>query len=169
VTVSREKPWAVTGTGKKRPHNIVNSLSLVPEELEQLNFSRFERYAEIEKNEPLWENFMAEDAEIVVVAFGIAARVSKNAVTEARAQGIKAGLIRPITLWPFPRKPLAEAAETAKQFISVELSMGQMIEDVELSIRCRRPVTLCNRAGGMIPTPEQVLACIKKAAGGENP
>ena len=115
----------------------------------------------------MWEEFRMEDAEIVVVAFGIAARVSKNAVTEARALGIKAGLIRPITLWPFPAKPIREAAKTAKQFISVELNMGQMIEDVKLASECSRPVTLCSRVGGMIPTPEQVLESIKKANGGE--
>ncbi len=163
-----EKPWAVTGTECKRPHNIINSLSLVPEELEKLNFARYERYAKIEETEPLCETFMMEDAKVAVVAFGIAARVSKNAVVEARAQGIKVGLIRPITLWPFPKKVLAKAAETVEHFISVELSMGQMIEDVELATRCRRPVSLCNRAGGMIPTPEEVLAKIKEAAGGKN-
>ncbi len=168
VEPSVDKPWAVTGTGCKRPHNIINSLSLVPEELEQLNFARFERYKEIEQKEPLWESFLTEDADIVVAAFGIAARVSKNAVIEAREKGIKAGLIRPITLWPFPKKPFEEAAKTAKQFISVELSMGQMIEDVELAIRCSKPVTLCNRVGGMIPTPEQVLASIEAANGGEH-
>lgn len=164
VEPSVRKPWAVTGTEGKRKHNIINSLSLVPEELEQLNFARYERYAEIEREEPMWESFMAEDADIVVVAFGIAARVSKNAVIAARESGIKAGLIRPITLWPFPKQPLAEAARNAQHFISVELSMGQMIEDVQLAIRCSRPVTLCNRVGGMIPTPEQVLESIRSAA-----
>lgn len=89
------------------------------------------------------------------------ARVSKNAITEARKQGIRAGMIRPITLWPFPKKPIEEAADRVKAFISVELSMGQMIEDVELACRCKRPVYLCNRTGGMIPTPEMVLEKIK--------
>ena len=165
-----EKPWAVTGTKLARKHNIVNSLSLVPEELEQLNFARYERYREVEANEALWEEFMMEDAEICVAAFGIAARVSKNAIMAARAEGIKVGLIRPRTVWPFPKKAFAEAAKRVKSFISVELSMGQMIEDVELAIRCTRPVTLCNRVGGMIPSPEQVLAAIKEAAknGGNN-
>ncbi len=166
VEPKTDAPWAVTGTQGKRPHNIINSLSLVPEELEELNFKRYEKYAEIEKNEVMSESFMMEDAEICIVAFGIAARVSKNAVLEARAQGIKVGMIRPITLWPFPKQVLAEAADRVRHFISVELSMGQMIEDVELAIRCRRPVTLCNRVGGMIPTPEQVLGEIKKVAGG---
>lgn len=155
-----EKPWALTGTKCEREHNIVNSLSLIPEELEQFNFERYERYALVEKNEPMWETYRTEDADIVLVAFGIAARVAKNAVDMAREQGIKAGLFRPITLWPFPKDALNAVADTAKRFISVELSMGQMIEDVELAIRCRRPVTLCNRSGGMIPDPDQVLAKI---------
>ena len=102
-----------------------------------------------------------------VVAFGIASRVAKNAVNEARANGIRVGMIRPITLWPFPKKPLAEAAKTVKAFLSVELSMGQMIEDIELATRCAKPVTLCNRAGGMIPTPEEVYAKIVAMAKGE--
>ena len=163
-----DKPWAVTGTGKKRKHNIINSLYLVPEELERTNFERFERYRIVEENEQRWESFLMEDADYCVVSFGIAARVSKNAVLEARRQGIKAGMIRPITLWPFPKKPIAEAAGHVKGFLSVELSMGQMIEDVRLASECRRPVALCNRSGGMIPTPEEVLAALKNIAGGEN-
>lgn len=162
-----EKPWAVTGTKMQRKHNIINSLSLVPEELEQQNFARYERYKVIEENEARYEAFMMDDAEYCVVAFGIAARVSKNAVMAAREKGIKVGLIRPITLWPFPKKALLDAAAGAKAFISVELSMGQMIEDIELAIRCQRPVLLCNRAGGMIPTPEQVLEKIEEASGGK--
>ena len=161
-----EKPWAVTGTKMQRKHNIVNSLSLVPEELEKLNFERYERYKAVEENEIMYEEYMTEDAEICVVAFGIAARVAKNAVIAARKEGIKVGLFRPITLWPFPKAALNKVADTAKKFISVELSMGQMIEDIELAIRCRRPVELCNRAGGMIPSSEQVLEHIKKAANG---
>ena len=159
-----EKPWATTGTKMARKHNIINSLSLVPDELEQLNFARYERYKTIEENETMYEEYMMDDAEICIVAFGIAARVSKNAVNEARKQGIKVGLIRPITLWPFPTAPLKAAADHCKSFISVELSMGQMIEDVKLATECKRPVYLCNRAGGMIPSPEQVLESIKKAA-----
>ncbi len=159
-----EKPWAVTGTQMKRKHNIINSLYLKPEELEKINFARYERYAEVEKNEPMWEEYMMEDAEYCVVAYGIAARVSKNAVTAARANGVKVGLIRLITLWPFPTEALAAAAKKVKAFVSVELSMGQMIEDIRLATGCSRPVTLCNRAGGMIPDPEQVLEAIAKSA-----
>lgn len=158
-----EKPWAVTGTKGERKHNIVNSLSLVPEELERLNFARFERYKKVEENEVMYESFMMDDAEICVVAFGIAARVSKNAIVEARKRGVKVGMIRPITLWPFPKKALLDAAEKAHTFISVELSMGQMIEDIELAIKCKRPVMLCNRVGGMIPSPNMVLEVIEKA------
>ncbi len=163
-TTAVEKPWAVRGTEGKRKHNIINSLYLNPELLEKTNFERFEKYKTIEENECMWESFMMDDAEICVVAFGIASRVSKNAVVAARKKGIKVGLIRPITLWPFPKAPIAEAAKTVKGFISVELSMGQMIEDVKLASNCARPVTLCNRAGGMIPTPEEVLASIEAMA-----
>lgn len=161
-----EKPWAVTGTKCERQHNIINSLFLKPEELEKTNFERYERYKVIEENEVLYEEYMMDDAEICIAAFGIAARISKNAIDEARKQGIKVGLIRPITLWPFPNKVFAKAAEHVKQFISVELSMGQMIEDVRLATNCKVPVTLCNRTGGMIPSPEQVLEAIVKANNG---
>ena len=162
-----EKPWALSGTECKRKHNVVNSLYLQPAELERKNFERFEKYAAIEANEAMWEEYMMEDAELCVVAFGIASRVAKNAVVAARKEGIKVGLIRPITLWPFPTAPIAAAADKVKAFVSVELSMGQMIEDVRLASACRRPVYLCNRAGGMIPSPDEVLESIRKAEKGE--
>ena len=157
------KPWAVTGTKMERQHNIINSLYLSPQELERLNMERFQRYAVIEEEEPMWEEFMMEDAEICVVSCGITARVSRNAIVEARKQGIKVGMIRPITLWPFPKKPLLAAADKVKSFIAVELNMGQMKEDIELAIRCKKPVALCNRVGGMIPAPEEVFEAIRKA------
>ncbi len=166
VEYNADKPWAVTGTETKREHNIINSLYLVPEELEKTNFERFERYRQIEENEARYECYMTDDADYCLVAFGIAARVSKNAVNALRAEGIKAGLIRPITVWPFPKKPISEAAEHVKAFVSVELSMGQMIEDVRLAEECRKPVVLCNRAGGMIPTPEQIIECVRNLHGG---
>lgn len=152
-----EKPWAANGHDFKRPKNIVNSLSLNPEELERLNFARFERYRAVEENEVMYEEYMMDDAEICIVAFGITSRVSKNAIVEARKQGIKAGMIRPITLWPFPKKAMLDAAKKVKAFLSVEMSMGQMKEDIELAERCLKPVYLCNRVGGMIPSPDQVL------------
>ena len=162
-----EKPWALTGTNCKRPHNIVNSLYLKPDELEVKNFERFEKYKQVEQNETMWEEYMMEDAELCVVAYGIASRVAKNAVVAARAKGIKVGLIRPITLWPFPQKVLREAADKVKGFVCVELSMGQMIEDVRLATGCTKPVSLCNRCGGMIPSPDEVLESIEKAEKGE--
>ena len=162
-----ETPWALTGTEGKREHNVVNSLYLQPAELEKKNFERFEKYALIEETEAMWEEYMMEDAEICVVAFGIASRVAKNAVVAAREAGVKVGLIRPITLWPFPTKALSAAADKVRAFVSVELSMGQMIEDVRLATECRRPVYLCNRAGGMIPSPDEVLEAIRKAEKGE--
>ena len=110
---------------------------------------------------------MMEDAEICIVSCGITARVSRNAIVEARKQGIKVGMIRPITLWPFPKKALFDAADQVKAFISVELNMGQMKEDIELAIRCKKPVELVSRVGGMIQSPEEVLAAIKAAAGKE--
>ncbi|MGN1117843.1 MAG: 3-methyl-2-oxobutanoate dehydrogenase subunit VorB [Acutalibacteraceae bacterium] len=161
-----EKPWAVTGTKNERKHNIINSLYLVPEELEKTNFERYEKYKYIEENEVRYESYLMEDAEYCIVAFGIAARVSKNAVNELRRQGIKAGLIRPITVWPFPKKPIKEAADKVKAFVSVELSMGQMIEDIRLAQDCKKPVVLCNRAGGMIPSPEQIIDTVKNLEGG---
>ena len=158
-----DKPWALTGTKLQRKHNIVNSLYLKPDELEKKNIERFERYKVVEENEVMYEEYRMEDAEICVVAFGIASRVAKNAVAEARKAGVKVGLIRPITLWPFPKMALRAAAERVKSFVCVELNMGQMIEDVRLAIECTRTVYLCNRTGGMIPAPDQVLAAITAA------
>ena len=166
VEPAPEKPWATTGTKLEREHNIVNSLFLSPEKLEEVNFERFERYAYIEENETMYEEYMMDDAEICVAAFGIAARVAKNAINEARKQGIKAGLIRPITLWPFPNAPFKKAADKVKAIVSVELSMGQMIDDIKLASECKVPVSLCNRVGGMIPSPEQVLEAIVNANNG---
>jgi len=158
-----KKPWALTGTENKRPPNIVNSLFLEPAELERLVVARYGRYAEIEKNETRWEERFTEDAEIVVVAYGATARVAANAVQAARAEGIKAGLLRPITVWPYPKAPLAALAGQVKAFVCAELSMGQMSEDLELAIRCAKPVHKCTRTGGMVMSPEEILAVIREA------
>ena len=164
---SVEKPWAACGHNGGRKHNIVNSLYLQAADLERLVRERFARYAVIEEKEPMSESYMVDDAEYVVVAYGASARVAKAAVREAREQGIKAGLIRPITLWPFPKQAMRDAAEHAKAFLCVEMSMGQMIDDVKLAIDCSRPVEFFGRTGGIIPTPAEVLENIKKLAGGE--
>ena len=162
------KTWATSGTKGERKHNIVNSLYIQPDELERLVRERYERYAQIERDEVMCEEYMVDDADIVIAAYGASARIAKNAIAAARAEGIKVGLLRPITLWPFPKAVFAKAAEHVHTFISVELSMGQMIEDVQLATKCTRPVLLCNRVGGMIPSPEEVLAKIKEVQGGNS-
>lgn len=158
-----EKPWAACGRGNRDHRNIVNSLSLNAAELEKWNFDRYARYEIVKQNEVMYEEFMMEDAEVCVVAFGIASRVSKNAIVEARKNGIKVGMIRPITLWPFPEEVLKKAAKQVKAFVSVELSMGQMIDDIKLAIECSKPVYLCNRTGGVIMSPQEVYDAIVKA------
>jgi 2-oxoglutarate ferredoxin oxidoreductase subunit alpha len=165
-----DKSWALTGTKCERKPNIINSLCLQPEELERLNVERYERYKIVERDEVMYEEYMMDDADICIVAFGVAARVSQNAIDKARAAGIKVGMIRPITLWPFPKKVLLDTADRVKAFISVELSMGQLIEDIELATRCKKPVLLCSRVGGMIPSTDNVLDKIKEAdkIGGAN-
>ncbi len=163
ITEYDKSGWAACGTNCERPHNVVNSLFIQPEELEKYNIERYERYAKIEAEEVMYDEYRMEDAEICIVAYGVAARVSQNAIDKAREKGIKVGMIRPITLWPFPKAVLNAAADKVKAFISVELSMGQMIEDIELATRCKKPVLLCNRVGGMIPTTEDVLNSIDKA------
>lgn len=163
-SIPATKPWATTGTGMKRKHNIVNSLYLKPDELEKTNIERFERYAQLEKEECRWEEYLMDDAEICVVSVGITARVSKNAIVAARKEGIKVGMIRPITLYPFPKEPLVKAATKVKSFLTVELNMGQMNEDVKLAINCSKKVSMCNRVGGMIPSADEVLEAIRKEA-----
>lgn len=167
IEYNKNKDWAVTGTKCEREHNIINSLYLVPEELEKKNFERYEKYKTVEENEVRYESYLMDDAEYCIVAFGIAARVAKNAITEARKAGVKVGMIRPITLWPFPTEAVKNAADKVKAFVSVELSMGQMIEDVRLACECKKPVYLCNRSGGMIPEPEQITDMLYKLNGGE--
>lgn len=156
------KPWATNGHGFKREHNIVNSLYLVPEELEKSILDRYKRYEVIKANHTEAESYLCDDADIVVTAYGAAARVAKSAVNRARAMGIKAGLFRPITLWPFPVNEINEACKNAKALLDVEMSMGQMIEDVKLAINCSKPVHFFGRTGGVIPSPDEVLGEIKK-------
>lgn len=158
------KPWAVTGHGGKRPHNIVNSLHLQPERLEETNIERYERYDRIKAAEQRAEEYLTEDADIIVVAFGASSRIVRSAVNKAREKGIKAGLIRPITLWPFPTDVISAAADRAKAFLTVEMNMGQMVDDVRLVVCGRKPVEFFGRAGGIIPTPVEVLAAIERQA-----
>jgi 2-oxoglutarate ferredoxin oxidoreductase subunit alpha len=162
-----KKPWAANGHGNKRNHNIINSLYLQAPELEKTIVDRYERYAEIEKNETVAVSDYCEDADIVVVAYGSTARLAKSAVDEARKQGIKAGAFRPVTLWPFPKNELNDAVKNAKKVLVVEMSMGQMIDDVKLAINCSKPVEFFGRTGGVIPAPAEILAKIKEMGGND--
>ncbi len=162
-----DKPWATTGTGNHPGRNIINSLSLSPAQLEEWNISRFERYAALKEREVMYEEFMTEDADYIIVAFGIVARIAKNAIKEARKNGIKVGLIRPITLFPFPEKALAAAAEKAKAFLSVELNMGQMADDVKLAVKCKKPVYFYGRTGGVLMRPEDIVDALVRIEKGE--
>lgn len=152
-----EKPWATNGHENKRPHNIVNSLYLDPEDLERLNLERYARYELIKTSEARAESFMTEDAEVIVVAFGAMARIARSAVMTARERGIAAGLIRPITLWPFPVDAFEQVMGGVKAFLSVEMNMGQMLDDVRLAAAGRVPVEFFGRVGGIVPTPLEVL------------
>lgn len=158
------KPWATTGHRNKRFHNVVNSLYLTPEDLENLNVERFERYEAIKAAEQRAEEYLMGDADIVLVAFGACARIARSAVNKAREKGIRAGLIRPITLWPFPIDTIAKSVEGASAFLTVEMNMGQMVDDVRLAVNGRRPVEFFGRTGGIIPTPAEVLARIEDLA-----
>ena len=164
--VESNKDWATTGTGLKREHNIINSLYLVPEGLEAKIRERQKRYDIITEHEVRYEAHDLEDAEIVLTAYGTTSRVAESAVKELRQEGIKVGMIRPITLWPFPTEIFAKAAKTAKAFLSVEMSMGQMVEDVRLAVNGAAPVYFYGRTGGIIPTPAEIVAEVKKIAGG---
>ena len=159
-----EKTWAACGTEGKRKKNIVNSLYIDPNELEKTVIERFQRYDEIAEKEVKYEEYKCDDADIVIVAYGITSRIAKTAIAAARAKGIKVGLFRPITLWPYPKKQLGALADSAKHFLVTELNMGQMVDDVKVAIDCKKPVSFFGRTGGMIPAPADVLAEIEKIA-----
>jgi len=155
------KDWALTGADK-RDQRIVRSLWLREGALEQHNYKLQEKYRQVEKNEVLCEQYLVDDADVVVVAYGVAARIVRSAVARARSEGTKAGWIRPVTLWPFPYEQISRAAEELRMFLVVELSCGQMVEDVRLAVAGKAPVLFFGRAGGGVPTVEQVLENIKQ-------
>jgi 2-oxoglutarate ferredoxin oxidoreductase subunit alpha len=155
------KDWALTGA-KGREQNIVRSLWLGEGVLEKLNYKLQAKYEQVQKNEVLCEEYEVDDAEIVVVAYGIAARIVRGAVDKARQNGIKAGWIRPITLWPFPTEQISRAADELRIFLVVEMSTGQMVEDVKLAIAGKAPVLFYGRPGGGFPTVEEILDKIKQ-------
>jgi len=155
------KDWALTGA-KDRERNIVRSLWLDDGVLEKLNDKLQVRYEQVKKNEVLCEQYEVETAEIVVVAYGIVAKIVRSAVDKAREEGIKAGWIRPITLWPFPTEQINRAADEFRIFLTVEMSCGQMVEDVKLAVAGKAPVLFYGRTGGSVPTVNEVLEKIRQ-------
>ena len=159
--IRKNTPWATLGKTKDRKQNVINSLRLQASDMEELNILLQSRYREIEKKEVLFEEFNCEDAEYIIVAFGISARICQKAVEIARHKGIKAGLLRPITLYPFPTEALKKYAEKVKGMLSVEMSAGQMVEDVRLAVNGKVPVEFYGRMGGIVPSPEEVVAALE--------
>ena len=155
--VAPEKPWAVKGTAATRK-NLITSIFLESDELEAHQRQMEVKYARARQEEPRHELYQAEDAEVLLVGYGIVSRVLRSAVEKARREGLRVGLFRPITLWPFPEKALAAAAAQAKKVLVVELSNGQMLEDVRLSLDGKVPVEFYGRVGGNVPTVEEVHA-----------
>lgn len=160
--------WAANGLNGRKEHHVINSLFLKPEELEDLNKRMQAKYAVIKEKEARYETFNCEgDLDMVIVAYGTVSRICKNTIKMLEKDGIKVGLIRPITLWPFPVKAFEEVIDRTKNgFISVELSCGQMVQDVELASKGRKPVHFYGRSGGMVPTPAEIANEIKKLVGG---
>ena len=154
-----EKAWATTGwSDKSRPRAIVNSLYIEPEQLEELNTRMLVRYALIEKRETRWEEYNTENADVIVCAYGTCARIVKSAIALAEQKGVKAGLFRPVTLWPYPTEALNKCAaqKSVKSVLSVEMCAGQMVEDVKLAINGEKPVELLAKLGSMVPSPEEI-------------
>ncbi len=147
---------------KGRPSRFIKTFTSNPAELEELNWSLFRRYQLIKKEETTWETFLVEDARLIVVAFGIAARIAKGAIKNARANGLKVGMLRPITLWPFPSETVQELAKETKHFLVFEMNMGQMIEDVQLALAGKGEVSFYGRPGGVISTPSEVFRVISR-------
>ncbi len=165
-TLLPEKDWALTGHGGKRPHNVINSLYIQAQTLEDIVRARYEKYARIIETEQKAELYKTDDADLIIVSYGASARVATSAVNAAREEGLKVGLIRLISLWPFPTKVIQEAIPNTKHFMALEMSMGQMVDDVRLAVNGAKPVSLYSRTGGVIPTPLEVVAEIKNILGG---
>jgi len=158
-----KKEWATTGA-KGRDPNIILSFDLDPEVLKQMNLELQRRYREIEKNEVRYEELQTEDADIVIAAYGTTARIVKTVIRMARAEGIKLGLFRPITLWPFPYEPLKKLSARVQTVLTVEMSAGQMWEDVRLAVAERADTPFYGEMGGVVPTPRGILSEVKKYA-----
>ncbi len=160
-----KKPWATDGTGFGENRRIVNSLYIEPDSLEQLNHKLSKKYELLKTNEIRYEEYFVEDAEIVLVAYGTVARICKSAVEILRNEGIKAGLFRPITLYPYPEKALSDLAakKNTRKFVAVELSMGQMVEDLRLAVNGKKEVLFMGKVGGNVMSPEDIVNFVKKS------
>jgi len=161
-----EKSWAANGhlPTPGRPRSVINSLYIDPKVLER-HCERLEsKYKKIAERECRWQEEMLKDAEVVVVAYGTTSRVARSAIRKCREQGIKAGMLRPVTLWPFPTEAIRKTIPTAKHYLAVEMSAGQMVDDVRLAVNGERPVHFYGRMGGMVPTVSEVVEEIKKYA-----
>lgn len=163
--ISKVKPWALTGTKEIRPHNVVKSLYLKPEQLEDKIMEMDQKYQKSKSKLILYEAMGLDDAEIVFVAYGSTARITQEAIDLLAEEGIKAGLIRPISLWPFPYEAFDKIPKTTRAVISVELSRGQMMDDVKIGCNGRFPVSLSGRVGGILITPPEIAANAKKVLG----
>ena len=159
------KPWATVGTQMKRNHNTTASIHLDPAVLEQWNEERQNQYRVMEQMEQRYELMNVEGADVVLVAYGSVARIAKNVIKVAEREGIKLGLLRPISLWPYPTEAFEKVIPQAKAFLVVEMSAGQMLEDVRLTVEGRRPVFFHGRMGGMIPTVADILAKVREIVG----
>ncbi len=160
--VKKQCPWAANGRTDKRKRNVITSLELESSRMEEINHQLQATYREIEKNETRWEEIDVEGADYLIVAFGSIARICDKAKEMAAEKGIKVGIIRPITLWPFPTAAIEKAAEGKKGILCVELNAGQMIEDVRLAVHDRIPVEHFGRLGGIIPSPQEVIDALEK-------
>jgi len=156
-----ESPWATTGKKKDHDRSIITSLFMQPEKMEQVNQMLQDKYKMMEANEVRYEEFDVEDADVLLVAFGLVARICQKAMQLAREKGLRVGLLRPITLFPFPSKRLAELSSKVGSVLTVEMNAGQMLEDVRLAVEGRCPVGFKGRMGGMIPSPDEVLEAIE--------
>ncbi|MEE9464316.1 MAG: 3-methyl-2-oxobutanoate dehydrogenase subunit VorB [Candidatus Neomarinimicrobiota bacterium] len=153
----KPKPWATTGKPPDRERNIITSLYIQPERMEEINLMLQEKFQRMEAEICSWEEHCTDDADYLLIAFGLSARICRKVVDLARAQGLAVGLLRPRTLWPFPSAPLAKLAERVRLMLTLEMNAGQMVEDVRLAVSGRTPVSYFGRMGGMIPAPEEVL------------
>lgn len=160
--IRKECPWATMGRTKDRQPNIMTSLELTSSVMEARNIHFQEKYAEIREKEVRYETLECDDADYIIVSFGSAARIAQKSIEIAREEGIKVGLFRPITLWPFPSKAIAEMAKGKKGVLVAEINAGQMVEDVKLSINGAQPVEYFGRLGGIVPEPEEIVEALKK-------